>query len=95
MRHHHLQVFFENNVSYLDFDIEISYEYLYEKYLIKTVVNVIIERKTIAKSTFKSICTKRYNACLKNYPFNAYGNSVTIDKIKQKNFPKGEIKNKQ
>lgn len=74
--------FFENNVSYLDFDIEISYKDLYEKYLIKTVVNVIIERKTIVKSIPKSICTKRYNDCLKNYSFNIYGNSINIEKIK-------------
>lgn len=74
--------FFENNVSYLDFDIEISYKDLYEKYLIKTVVNVIIERKPVVKSISKSICTKKYDDCLKNYSFNIYGNSVNIEKIK-------------
>lgn len=74
--------FFKNNVSYLDFDIEISYKDLYEKYLIKTVVNVIIERKTIVKSISKSICAKKYDDCLKNYSFNIYGNSVNIEKIK-------------
>ena len=72
--------FFENNVPYLDFDIEISYKDLYEKYLIKTVVNVIIERKPVVKSISKSICTKKYDDCLKNYSFNIYGNSVNIEK---------------